>query len=410
MSLPRWSSALSGLFLSSLVPPLFEGDLVVSSYQATLYQNGTLHEQYTYNVANSGEYRMLYRSWEAPLVFDSVNSSSIQLVSIDAPAGTVGYAKDDQGNIFASDPTSSGSLKSQIGSLADTDEIGIFNPDYFAAGTYTVGYTYVVHPPVEYDSLNDHLNLMLAGDNHILYNSVEITVPADNVVQVYVYPPMLNSEKTGDTYVLTGSAAANENVAVEILTTSGGLGQIPGFRDELTGLSGSTAWGNFWYNLPYWVAWALNYLGKAAVILVPFLFIVIYNRYGREKNFTVPAYLSTIPNPSLKPWQVNLLFKDTALEFDEDGFYATLLDLHRRKIITMTEKEGGKGIEIRSALFHNRRSLRTAGRCLYPAALRERCTGYCENRRTGKKCTDSVCCRRKGSEVPADAHGYYNPC
>ena len=188
---------------------------------------------------------------------------------------------------------------------------------------------------------------MLAGDNHILYNSVEITVPADNVVQVYAYPPMLNSEKTGDTYVLTGSAAANENVAVEILTTSGGLGQIPGFRDELTGLSGSTAWGNFWYNLPYWVAWALNYLGKAAVILVPFLFIVIYNRYGREKNFTVPAYLSTIPNPSLKPWQVNLLFKDTALEFDEDGFYATLLDLHRRKIITMTEKEGGKGIEIR---------------------------------------------------------------
>ncbi len=123
-----------GLILISLVPPLFEGDLVVSSYQATLYQNGTLHEQYTYDVANSGEYRMLYRSWEAPLVFDSVNSSSIQLISIDAPAGTVGYAKDDQGNIFTSDPTSSGSLKSQIGSLADTDEIGIFNPDYFAAG------------------------------------------------------------------------------------------------------------------------------------------------------------------------------------------------------------------------------------------------------------------------------------
>ena len=51
-----------GLILISLVPPLFEGDLVVSSYQATLYQNGTLHEQYTYDVANSGEYRMLYRS------------------------------------------------------------------------------------------------------------------------------------------------------------------------------------------------------------------------------------------------------------------------------------------------------------------------------------------------------------
>jgi uncharacterized membrane protein len=76
---------------------------------------------------------------------------------------------------------------------------------------------------------------------------------------------------------------------------------------------------------------------------------LIYNRYGREKEFTVPAYLSTLPTTALKPWQVNLLFKGDALDFDEDGYYATLLDLHRRKIISIIEKgEGkGKGIEIR---------------------------------------------------------------
>ena len=45
-----------GLVLVALIPPLFEGDLVVSSYQATLYHNGTLHEQYTYNVEYSGGY------------------------------------------------------------------------------------------------------------------------------------------------------------------------------------------------------------------------------------------------------------------------------------------------------------------------------------------------------------------
>ena len=329
-----------GIILVVTVTPLFEGDLTVSSYGATLYQNGTLHEQYSYNVGTSGEYRMLFRSWEAPLVFNSINSSSIQLVSIDAPAGTVGYAKDDQGNVFVTDSASPESLKSEIGSLADTDEIGIFNPEYFAAGTYTVGYTYVVHPPVEYDTANDHLNLLLAGSSHIPYHSVQITVPADNVVQVYAYPPTLITEKTGDTWVLTGPAAADENVAVELLTTPGGLSQIPGFRSEVAGLAGSTAWGNFWYNLPYWIAWILKYLGEAAVLVVPFLFIVIYNRYGREKSFTVPAYLSTIPNPALRPWQVNLLFKDAAMEFDEDGFYATLLDMHRRKIIAMTEKVG----------------------------------------------------------------------
>ncbi len=191
-----------GLFLVALTPPLFEGDLVVSSYQATLYQNGTLHEQYTYNVAYSGEYRMLYRSWEAPLEFTSVNSSSIQLVSIDAPAGTVGYAKDDSGNVFVTGTTPTASLKSQVASLANTDETGIFDPSYFAAGTYTVGYTYVVHPPVEYDGTNDHLNLKFAGGSHIPYHAVEITVPADNVVQFSAYPPMLDTVKSGDTYVI----------------------------------------------------------------------------------------------------------------------------------------------------------------------------------------------------------------
>ena len=49
----------------------------------------------------------------------------------------------------------------------------------------------------------------------------------------------------------------------------------------------------------------------------------------------------------MKPWQVNLLFKGDALDFDEDGYYATLLELHRRKIISITEKGDGKGIEIR---------------------------------------------------------------
>ena len=141
------------------------------------------------------------------------------------------------------------------------------------------------------------------------------------------------------------TAAANRSRPRD--TTPGGLGQIPGFRSNVEGLAGSTASGSFWYDLPYYVAWFLLYLGMAAVILIPFVLLFIYERYGREKTFVVPAYLSTIPYPSKKPWQVNLLFKGDAMEFDKDGFYATLLDLHRRKIIAITEKGGGKSIEIR---------------------------------------------------------------
>ncbi len=43
-----------GLMLIAVVPPLFEGNLVVDSYEAVLYENGTLTEHYTYDVRDSG--------------------------------------------------------------------------------------------------------------------------------------------------------------------------------------------------------------------------------------------------------------------------------------------------------------------------------------------------------------------
>ena len=86
----------------------------------------------------------------------------------------------------------------------------------------------------------------------------------------------------------------------------------------------------------------LRYLATAAAILVPLSFLLIYRWFGRERKFAVPACLSTIPDPALRPWQVNLLFKKDVLVFDESGFYATLLDLHRRKLIVITMGTGGK--------------------------------------------------------------------
>ena len=285
---------------------------------------------------------MLYRSWESPLIFNSSNEPDIQFVSINPPSGIVGYAKDASSNV-AITGTSYSSSETQIGRLAETNEVGIFNPDYFSAGTYTVQTTYVVHPPIEDDGTTAHLNLKFAGTTHIPYQYVRITVPADGVGQIYVYPPTLTAEKTGDTYTITGSAAENENIAVEMLAGENGFSQMPGFRSEAADLPSKTASANFWYNLPYTAATLLCYLSKAMVILVPLFLLLLYYRYGRERPFTVTTYLSTIPNPALKPWQVNLLFKGDALDFDEDGYYATLLDLHRRKLISITKKGEGEG-------------------------------------------------------------------
>jgi uncharacterized membrane protein len=89
-----------GLGLITVLPPLFEGNLVVDSYDAVLYENGTLTEQYTYDVKTSGQYRMLYRSWEVPLILGNSSGPSVQFVSANLPAGTIGYVKDEGGNVI----------------------------------------------------------------------------------------------------------------------------------------------------------------------------------------------------------------------------------------------------------------------------------------------------------------------
>jgi len=61
------------------------GGVVVDSYRATFYDNGTLVEEFTYAVSASGQYRMLYRSWDAPLTLASLAAPHVALVSIETP-------------------------------------------------------------------------------------------------------------------------------------------------------------------------------------------------------------------------------------------------------------------------------------------------------------------------------------
>ena len=183
-----------------------------------LYENGTLTEQYTYDVKTSGQYRMLYRSWEVPLILGNSSGPSVQFVSANFPAGTVGYVKDEDDNVITLGISESSSSKAAIRNLAETNEVGIFRPEYYNQGKYSVGYTYLLHPPIEYDPTTSHLNLKFAGASHIAYRNVKITLPSGTVEQLYVYPPLMKTEKTGDAYVITGSVAENENLAVEILS------------------------------------------------------------------------------------------------------------------------------------------------------------------------------------------------
>ena len=130
-----------GLVIVTLAPPLFEGNLVVDRYEASLQDNGILTESYTYDVKSSGEYRMLYRSWEAPLTLKGSTVPNVQFVALQAPQGTIGYIKDNRGDVTI--PGASGTIPAQyaIGSLAERNEAGIYKASYFDAGAYTAGYS-----------------------------------------------------------------------------------------------------------------------------------------------------------------------------------------------------------------------------------------------------------------------------
>jgi uncharacterized membrane protein len=327
------------------IPALFEGDLVIDSYEATFGTDGSLTETYVYDVRTTGEYRMLYRYWEDSLSLKEQQYPNIQFVSMDIPPGVTGYVKEFNG-VVTLENSDSTDEKMIIVSLAERNEVGIYNPDYFISGQYTVLYSYLLHPPVEYDDSVAHLNIRLV-DEHIPYRDLTIRYPSRYVREVYPHPATLNVERTEQEIIITGHLAGDEKLGIELILEKDAMNELQGFPSFVENVEGETRAANPWYAaLPSQASLLLYYLSIIAVIATPFLFLYIYHRYGREKEFVVPEYLSYVPDPKMKPWSVNLLFKGDAIDFDKDGYYATLLDMHRRKIVRITESEGVDSIKI----------------------------------------------------------------
>jgi len=69
---------LAGLYLTGGLPGRENacglggcGDVYVDSYNANLYLNGTLEENFVYEIKEPFKYRMLYRDWKIPLSYAS---------------------------------------------------------------------------------------------------------------------------------------------------------------------------------------------------------------------------------------------------------------------------------------------------------------------------------------------------
>lgn len=305
------------------------GDAYVDNYQADLYLNGTLIEKFSYQIDASGIYRMLYRSWKMPIIQGRIDLPYIELLEVVPTPGAVPYVRYSNNAVKVLSANDSG-YREEIESLAEQNEAGAYYPPRFSAGRYQNEYSFRIHPYLECDQDYCHWNLMLA-DEHLPYRELAIRIhdPDDLIAELFTHPEM-ESHQDGDLWVITGSSPRDGLIEVEMLLLPAAREIIDGFPREVSDVYERTVSVQEDDHLGSDLLPMLRYL----VAAFPLLLIVLYLLFGRERRYTVPKTLSTVP-AKRKPWLVNMVFKDDPHDFDSNGFYATLLDLHKRNIIEL---------------------------------------------------------------------------
>ncbi len=351
-----------GLFLLEYLPGVFKDDSAyIEKYQARFYPDGRLEEKFTYKL-NKGGFRMLFRSWRAPLSLKSLDIPYIEVIEVIGPIGTISYLVDNSYEPFIlSSLGSSPSDYWDLLILAEANEVGVMNPGMFDPGVYEVIFLFNIHPPLEFDDEIGHLNLMFASE-HLEYKNVEIVfVDANYVQEIFPHPPSLKVERQEEDIILTGRSGKDMLLEVEMLIDLDAIKAFDGFPKFINDIRESTVRVNSIYKTEYLASLILNNGVRVLTLVTPFLLYFVYYLYGREIEYTVPRYLSTIPNSQRKPWLVNQVFKSDVLDYDADGFYATILDLHRRGIIKLESKPGGLIIKLSSGILEDNYERRVLG-------------------------------------------------
>lgn len=310
----------------------WNGPLTVD-YDAKIVLNGsiTLQEEYVYHVHES-KFRMLYRNWEVPMSFGWIDKPHVELLKVKGDG--VPYAKDYLGKVKV---WGDGNAKVLAEELAERNEVGIIRLPKFEVGDYRAEYDFRIFPPIMTDGRFDHVNLKLA-DRHVPYDRVRIEIVDPNGDVIRLYPHFdCKVMRKGDVWILEGSSPSDSLVEVEMVLKHNTL---RGFVTRTDDVLGKTESANFWYSLTSTTLKVIRYTITAIVLAFPAFVAFVYYRYGREKEFVVPEFLSYVPKKR-KPWVVNLVFKGDAFKFDSDGFYATLLDLQRRGFLEIETYEDG---------------------------------------------------------------------
>ena len=333
-----------GFYLTKVSDLRLWGSKISADYEAEikLQREIELKETYLYNVKGDG-FRMLFRSWRVPLTYKvNLNVPFVKLKGVLETDGYDWYVKDFSGKVYG-DFSEKGSKK-LAKTLAGKNEVGIVEPNFFKPGRYALELSYAVYPPVEVGRDFFHLNLKLA-DRHPFYEKVKIKVDDPKGVIEEIYPHVTNwkLKKKGSSYIITGFSPSNENLGVELLFRPISMWGFPKKIPEVKEKTEKANGGFFLFRFVYSV---LNDLLFASVLLYPLFFYLLYLKFGREKEFVVPSFLSYVPNPERKPYQVNLLFSEDAAFADENAFYSTILDFMRRGIVEVKEEFGSLAIKL----------------------------------------------------------------
>ena len=337
--------SLFGFFLFSFAQSAFIPDLKVSSYEASFSWDGSLHESYIYDVSASHQFRSLNRNFENQVYDDVHFGTYIRFISMKTPDGTIGYMKNADGDVILT--KEDGSIRKIITDRAGKNEAGAFKPGYFGSGSYQISYSWDIVPPVERGTDDDHLNIDLAT-SHVPYESVRIEFPSSGVHEVFPHPADLAVTRTDESYILTGSVAKDIPLGFELVIDPSVTSLLDGEVRTITdSVKKKTRQANPWYlsviNPLYRL---ISFLSVLFLFIIPVLLLVIWYRYGREKQYDVPEHLSFVPDTKLKPWLVSLVFSGDPEKFKEEGLHATLIDLHRRGNLSIKHSTG-KGFSIR---------------------------------------------------------------
>ena len=103
------------------------GDLSVESYEVQI-SDDMLIETIVFDVASSGEYRMLYRFWDDEVTYQT-NLSSAHLKVVGVQSDYLSYVRDYKDDVYSPDSLSSSEM-AFIDLMAEKNEIGMYNPSW----------------------------------------------------------------------------------------------------------------------------------------------------------------------------------------------------------------------------------------------------------------------------------------